>query len=564
MADVANVSFLSTQEGTVPFKALVLAPLGGLTIPEKLVDPVEINLHNFDKVLKTFAPVIEVDVDNNALCELLNVSNQTLTLRYAIEAYADFEPSAIVQKDPALFEISNTISALHSLLEKNDDQFITSDIVLKSISIPSWDHQSVSRQQLEILICDLESVLGEVLNQILHQHNWQQLEAAWRGLYWLCDTAKISDGLTIECGTATKALLWDDLLSSADLVDSNLYQHVYVDSIGQFGAVPYGVLLIDDYFTGTGSDLTLLKALTNVCSRAHLPIITAASSSMFNADDFNSLQNSSFISDIHSGTSFIKWRSFIASEDASYLTLTLPRLLFRKVYDKGGTSLTWFQEYVGGRHQECLWGNASYGFVDNLFKSFEDSSFCSAISGSNGGKIDISALISSQTGLPVEVAFSGEKEAELIGLGFNPVCTRAYQNQLLFESANSVRWGNMKLNHKAQTVDSIASAQLQYLLVVVRIIHCLKIIFRESLGATTHVSELSNILNRWVRQFVSDVEAPSLTVRSQRPLKDAQVTVLEALDVGWFDIDISLTPHMKYLGNSVAISASVPMKEEVA
>jgi type VI secretion system protein ImpC len=84
------------------------------------------------------------------------------------------------------------------------------------------------------------------------------------------------------------------------------------------------------------------------------------------------------------------------------------------------------------------------------------------------------------------------------------------------------------------------------------------------LGATTHVSELSNILNRWVRQFVSDVEAPSLTVRSQRPLKDAQVTVLEALDVGWFDIDISLTPHMKYLGNSVAISASVPMKEEVA
>jgi type VI secretion system protein ImpC len=122
----------------------------------------------------------------------------------------------------------------------------------------------------------------------------------------------------------------------------------------------------------------------------------------------------------------------------------------------------------------------------------------------------------------------------------------------------------MKLNHKAQTVDSIASAQLQYLLVVVRIIHCLKIIFRESLGATTHVSELSNILNRWVRQFVSDVEAPSLTVRSQRPLKDAQVTVLEALDVGWFDIDISLTPHMKYLGNSVAISASVPMKEEVA
>ncbi|MFT7315070.1 MAG: type VI secretion system protein ImpC, partial [Paraglaciecola sp.] len=83
-------------------------------------------------------------------------------------------------------------------------------------------------------------------------------------------------------------------------------------------------------------------------------------------------------------------------------------------------------------------------------------------------------------------------------------------------------------------------------------------------GATTSASELSNILNRWVRQFVSDVEAPSRLVRSQRPLKDARVAVLETLDVGWFDIDISLTPHMKYLGHSVDINMSVPMNEEVS
>jgi len=564
MVDSVNISFLSKQAGSVPFKALVLAPLSGKNIPEQLSSPLEINCHNFDQVVKSFAPVIDVYIDNIALCQLLNLEEQTLTFNYSIDAYIDFEPWVIVKKDPSLLEISVTIELIHLQLQKNGDKFSTDVFELNHLVIPTLDNQYINRQELEILVCELEIVLSDILNQVLHQQSWQQLESAWRGIYWLCSTAQSCDDLIVECATVTKELLWDDLFSNADLIDSNLYQQVYVDSIGQFGAVPYGVLLVDDYFSGTGSDLSLLKALTNVCSRAHLPVITAASAAMFNVDDFNTLQDSAYISEIHNTNSYIKWRSFIATQDASYLTLTMPRLLFRCVYDKGETPLSWFQEHTGNSHQYCLWGNASYGFVDNLFKSFEGNGFCSAISGNNGGNIDLSVLVSSQAKLPVEIAFSEDKEAELISLGFNPICTRAYQNQLLFESANSVRWGNMKVNHQIQNIDSIASAQLQYLLVVVRVIHCLKIIFRENLGATSHTSELSNILNRWVRQFVSDVEAPSLAVRSQRPLKDARVTVLEALDAGWFDIEISLTPHMKYLGNTVAITTSVSMNEEVS
>jgi type VI secretion system protein ImpC len=564
MADVANISFLSNQAGSVPFKALVLAPLGGENIPEYLCKPVEINQQNFDQIIRGFAPCIDVSVDNDALCKLLNLPRQTLTLSYEIESYKDFEPLAILKKDPSLLEISFIIEDIHTLLQQEGSVFGTAAFAFEHVAIQALTKPQINRQGLEVLVCELEWVLSEVLNQILHQQNWQQLEAAWRGIYLLCQTAKNTDALIIECATVTKELLWDDLFSSSELNDSNLYQQIYVDSIGQYGAIPYGALLLDDYFSGTGSDLTLLKGLTHICSEAHLPVITAASANMFNVDDFNTLQDSAYISEIHSTAAYIKWRSYIASEEASFLTLTMPRLLFRNVYDKGDTGLSWFQEFTGTSHQYCLWGNASYGFVDNLLKSFSGNGFCLSISGNEGGEIELGALLTKQANLPVEIAFSEDKEAELISLGFNPVCTRAFQNKLLFESANSVRWGNMKLNHKVQNLDSIASSQLQYLLIVVRIIHCLKIIFRESLGATTSASELSNILNRWVRQFVSDVEAPSRLVRSQRPLKDARVAVLETLDVGWFDIDISLTPHMKYLGHSVDINMSVPMNEEVS
>lgn len=563
MGDLANISFLSQQTGSVPFKVLILAPLGGDNIPEQLDSPIEINLHNFDKVIKTFAPTIEVHIDNDPLCDLLKVSSQTLTLHYSIDVYADFEPWAIINKDPGLLEISQTIESIHCLLQKDGNQFGTDFFKFEHIAIAVLGNEHITRQELELLVCELEETLTTVLNQILHQQSWQKLEAAWRGIYWLCHTAQTSDDLRIDCATVTKELLWEDLFNSADLLDSNLYQHVYVDSIGQYGAVPYGALLIDDYFAGSGSDLRLLKALTNVCGKAHLPIVTAASASMFNIEDFNALQDVSSLSDIHGSSVFIKWRNFIASQEASYLALTMPRLLFRRAYYKGETALGWFQERVGESHQCCLWGNASYGFVDNLFKSFKNNGFCSAISGASGGEIDISFLMGAQASLPIEIAFSEDTEAELVSLGFNPICSRANQNKLLFESANSVRWGGMKINHQIQDVDSIASAQLQHLLVVVRIIHCLKIIFRENLGATSHVSELSNILNRWIRQFVSDVEVPSLAVRSQRPLKDAQLSVSAASNAGWFDIDISLTPHTKYLGDSVAINTSVTVNEGV-
>jgi type VI secretion system protein ImpC len=563
MADVENISFLPNQTGSVPFKVLVLAPLGGENIPEYLCTPIEINQHNFDQVIREFAPCIEVSVDNDTLCNLLNLSRQTLTLSYEIESYKDFEPWAIVNKDPSLLEISMIIEAIHILLQEEGEIFNTSAFVLEYVAIKTLTEPKINRQDLEVLVCELELVLSEVLNQILHQQNWQQLEAAWRGVYLLCQTSKKTDTLIIECTIATKELLWEDLFSSADLIDSNLYQQIYVDSIGQYGAIPYGALLLDDYFSGTGSDLTLLKGLTHICSKAHLPVITAASASMFNVEDFNTLQDSAYISEIHSTASHIKWRSYIATEEASFLTLTMPRLLFRNVYDKSEGALSWFKEFTGTSHQYCLWGNASYSFVNNLLKSFAGNGFCSLISGNDGGEIELGALLPKQTSLPVEIAFSEDKEAELISLGFNPVCTRAFQNKLLFESANSVRWANIKLNHKVQNEDSIASAQLQYLLIVVRIIHCLKIMFRESIGTTSSAPDLSSILNRWVRQFVSDVEVPSLKVRSQRPLKDARVVVLETSDVGWFDISISLTPHMKYLGKSLDINTSLSINEGV-
>ena len=562
--DVTELSFLPKQNGVLPFKTLVLAPLAGNRELLELPQPISINLANFDQVISQLAPEVDIEIDNPKLCRYQGVETQTLIFSYSVSAYNDFLPEFIIHREPSLSDMARVIEQIQGKLQLDGMKFKGGDFNCGVVEITELQEEYISRKQLEILVCELEAVLTDVLNQIIHQEDFQRLEAAWTGLYWLCQTTADSKVSLIDCVPCNRELLRDDLFSTSEVTDTQLYQSIFVDSIGQYGAIPYGAMMLDDYFAGYGDDLNILKQLTELCSEAYVPLVTSTTASMFDTEQYPDIQNIASITDIHSGPKFIKWRSFLASEQASYLSLTLPRLLFRASYNKQNQALRWFEEEIGDDHEACLWGNASYGFITNLIRSFEQHGFCTFISGNEGGVLDVSAITQVGDDFPIEIAFSEQKEAELISLGFNPICTRQFTGQLVFQSANSVRWGAIKLLHLVQTSDSIASAQLQYLFIVIRIIHCLKIIFRETVGTSTNSAELSTHLNRWLRQFVSDVESPTKQVRAERPLRDGKVEIRDGDTTGWYDVSIELVPHLKYLGTAVTITTSMPIINEGA
>lgn len=562
--EVSELSFLPKQQGVLPFKTLVLAPLAGNQELLELPQPMSINLSNFDQVIKQVSPIVDIEIDNNKLCHYKGVETQTLIFSYSVSSYNDFLPESIIHREPSLSDMAAVIEQIQGKLQLDGMRFKGGDFQCGVIQIAELRQEYISRKELEVLVCDLESVLTDVLNQIIHQSDFQKLEAAWTGLRWLCQTTADSKVSLIDCVPCNRELLRDDLFSCSDVTDTQLYQSLFADSIGQYGAIPYGAMMLDDYFSGYGDDLNVLKQLSQLSSEAYVPLVTGTTASMFDTEQYPDIQNIASISDVHSGPKYIKWRSFLASEQASYLSLTLPRLLFRTSYNKQNQALRWFEEETGEDHEACLWGNASYAFITNLIRSFEQHGFCTFISGNEGGVLDVSAITQPGEYFPIEIAFSEQKEAELISLGFNPICTRQFTKQLVFQSANSVRWGAIKLLHLQQSADSIASAQLQYLFIVIRIIHCLKIIFRETVGNSTNSSELSTHLNRWLRQYVSDVESPTKQVRAERPLRDGKVDIQEGEVTGWYDVSIELVPHLKYLGTAVTITTSMPILNEGA
>ncbi|MBV8663150.1 MAG: type VI secretion system contractile sheath large subunit, partial [Hyphomicrobiales bacterium] len=67
--------------------------------------------------------------------------------------------------------------------------------------------------------------------------------------------------------------------------------------------------------------------------------------------------------------------------------------------------------------------------------------------------------------------------------------------------------------------------------------------------------ELNSELNNWIRQYVADQENPSAEVRSRRPLRKAEITVVDVEgEPGWYRVGLSVVPHFKYMGADFTLS----------
>ena len=88
-----------------------------------------------------------------------------------------------------------------------------------------------------------------------------------------------------------------------------------------------------------------------------------------------------------------------------------------------------------------------------------------------------------------------------------------------------------------------------------RLAHYLKVIQRENIGSWKERTDLERELNTWIRQYVADQDNPPASVRSRKPLRQAQVTVESVPgEPGWYKVGMKVRPHFKYMGAFFTLS----------
>ncbi len=427
--------------------------------------------------------------------------------------------------------------------------------------------EKADKAAIDRMIAEIDRKLSAQLDEILHHPRFQALESAWRALKLLIDRTDFRENISIEIVDLPKETLQEDFEDAPEVVQSGLYKLCYANEYGTFGGQPYG-LIVGNFAFGPGpKDIALLQSIAAVSTIAHAPFIAAAGPEFFAMEDFQRLPNLKDLKPIFEGPKYAKWRAFRDSEDARSVGLTCPRFLLRLPYGAKTAPVKSFDysEQVEGEHDAYLWGNAAFALATRVADSFAKWRWSSNIIGpTSGGTVPDLPLhqyeVSGETRTkpPTEILITERREFEMSEEGFIALSLRKGSDNACFFAANSCQkpkaFGT-SAEGKAAELNHRLGTQLPYLFIVNRFAHYLKVMQREQIGSWKEKADLSRELNAWIGQYVVDMDNASAAVRSQRPLRAAEISVDDVPgQAGIYKVGLHLRPHFKYMGASFTLS----------
>lgn len=421
-------------------------------------------------------------------------------------------------------------------------------------------------QRLSEAVAYIDQLLCDQINAILHHHDFQRLEAAWRGLAYLTEVqADYGDsGIRIRALNTSWKEIERDFERATEFDQSELFRKVYEHEFGSPGGEPYGVLLADyELHPGPSkehphNDIAIAKGLARVGAASFCPVILNASPSLLELGNWGELQQTINHRRTHEQLQYQDWHRFRKQEDARFLGLALPHVLLRRPYEEdGGRGESFrFREDVTGRdNSKYLWGGAAFAVGEVLMRSFSQSGWLADIRGMHrnedrGGLVThlpIHELPTDREGVApnfsTDVVITEELEKELSDLGLLPLCHCKDTDYLVFYSSQSAQIPK-KYDEPVASTNAMISSMLQYIFCVSRFAHYVKVIGRDKIGSFAEAKELEQVLQRWIVKYVTADSAASKESKARHPLRDAQIRVYQIPGrPGSYHCTMHLAPH---------------------
>ena len=439
--------------------------------------------------------------------------------------------------------------------------------LLKEMLTPDNKGARVDKKAVDRMIAEIDEQLSKQVNEVLHHPDVQKLESSWRGLKYMVDSVDFRENIKLEFMNCSKDDLAADFEDTPEIPKSGLYQKVYAREYGVFGGSPVGMIVANYDFDQNQGDVELLRNCAAVASMAHAPFVTNASPKFFGCDTYLEVPKLRDLQAIFESPKYAAWNSFRESEDARYVGLTGPRFLLRRVYGKENIPVKEFnfEEDVIGEHKSYLWGGSAFAFATRVAESFAKYRWCPNIIGPNaGGAVDglplhqYEAMGELQTKIPTEVQLTLRREFELSEQGFIGLTYRKDSDNAAFFSANSAqkpkRFPDTPEGKKAETNYRLGT-MLPYMFIVARLAHYVKVLQTEQIGTWKERSDLERELNKWISQYVTEMDNPAPGIRARKPLREARVAVEDVEgQPGWYRCKLEVRPFFKYMGADFTLS----------
>ncbi|MCQ0969176.1 type VI secretion system contractile sheath large subunit (plasmid) [Paracoccus sp. TK19116] len=419
------------------------------------------------------------------------------------------------------------------------------------------------------MLARMDRKLTDQLNAIMHDEEFQKLEASWRGLAYTVNNSETDASLRVKVLNASKQELAAMMrrYPGAKWDKSPLHLKIYEQEFGTLGGKPFGAIIGDYYFDQSTADVGLLRAIGKVAAAAHAPFISSAAPELLGMDSWNEIGTPPDLSEIFDTPDYAAWNSLRDSEDSRYIALTLPRVLSREPYGQNSNSVVPefdFEEETDGHDgRQYAWMNAAHAMAVNINRAHKEYGWTVQIRGvQSGGEVLNLPTHAFDTGdgskdlkCPTEVSITDRREGELSKAGLIGLIHRKHTDKAAFIGAQTL-YRPKKYTDDMATASDNMSSRLPYIFAVSRFSHYLKVMVRDKIGQNPDRLQLQTQLQTWVNKYVSgNPESASEREKAKKPLAGAKVEVVEDEEnPGYYVGKFYLKPHFQLEGMDIGMS----------
>jgi len=227
-------------------------------------------------------------------------------------------------------------------------------------------------RQPEILAV-MDRAIGALMQAVLHNPDFQALEAIWRATFLLVRQLETGSQLKLCLFDISKQELAADLQSSPDVRGTGTYRLLVEKSVETAGADVWSVLVGNYTFGAEKNDWAVLSRMARIAHRAGAAFLAHASSKVLGCA---SLASSPHPRDWGQVPDAAAWSEFRHSAEAAAVGLGLPRFLLRLPYGQktSAAEAFAFEELSDPiAHEDYLWGNPAFVLALLLGQSFAQS-----------------------------------------------------------------------------------------------------------------------------------------------------------------------------------------------
>lgn len=613
----------------LPLIVGVLSDVSGM--PKEALPPlkerefIEIDRDNFNDVMAGSGVRLAYKVDN-----LINDESEKLNLELFFNSIEDFEPINLVKQitlTNAIYESRNRVRDMTAKLDGNDpldsilaeilaDEAKQTELIGLFTEGDDWSavtpNELVERMlsegrmaldesqipySLELIgefassilknlpdltgrfasdlmankISQIDNDLTNQINQVMHAPEFQALEATWRGLHFFIMNTETGATLKIRLLNVSKKDLLKDLQKAVEFDQSALFKKVYEEEFGTYGGDPFSFMIGDYEFGRHPEDIELLEKISGVASSAHAPFIASAYAKLFDMEDFFTLSQPRDLTKIFESAELIKWRSFRGSEDARYVSLTLPKVLLRLPYGPEtvvAEGFDFLEDVDGSDARKYLWGNPAFVLGQRITNAFSKYGWLAAIRGVEGGGL-VEGLpahtFKTPAGdikltCPTQVSITDRREKELNDLGFMAILHCKGSDKAAFFGGQTTGQP-LKYNTDSANANARISTMLPYVLNASRFAHYIKVIMRDKVGSFATKDGISDYLNNWISNYVLIDDSAPQEMKASYPLRESRIDVTDVPGKpGSYRSVVFLRPHfqLEELTASIRLVAELP------